>query len=76
MKRETLWDVSDRGMDIMLWCGAPCILQLLVTCPLGLFVHEVFLLVGIFAAVAGVFAFLFGLVVYNLFGWLAARKSK
>lgn len=76
MKERVLWDISDRGMDITMWCGVPCILQFFVTLPLGMFVHEVFMTVGLFAVVVGIVTFFAGMVIHVLFKWLAMRKAR
>lgn len=76
MKEEILWDIADRGMDVVMVCGVPCILQFFVTFPLGLLVHEVFMMIGLFAVIMGLVAFFTGMAVHVLFKWLAMRKAR
>ena len=75
MRTETLWDIAETGMNISIYCGVPAIIQFFATGLLGLAVGlDWLLLIGAIGAFFGVLTFVFGILVYNVFSWLASRK--
>ena len=75
MRTETLWDIADVGMNISIYCGVPAVLQFFATGLLGLAVGlDWLLLLGAIVAFFGTLAFVFGILVHNVFSWLASRR--